>query len=294
VDYLITSKRRLKLLIAEGLVTGWDDPRLGTLAGMRRRGYPAEAIRNFCRLTGVAKRDNQQEFELLEFRVREVLNKIALRYMAVLNPVKLVITNYPEGQVEYLTTTNNPEDESVGSREMPFSRELYVEREDYKKEPQNRKYFRLAPGKDVRLKSGYIVHCDGHEEDEEGNVTQINCTYYPDSKSGSDTSGVKAKGTLHWVSADHAVDLEIRNYDKLFTDPTPMSHEGKDFLEFINPDSLTITTAKGEPALAEIETGGRHFQFLRKGYYVSDPDTQKDKPVFNLTVDLKSGFKPGK
>ncbi|MEL6142299.1 MAG: glutamine--tRNA ligase/YqeY domain fusion protein, partial [Bacteroidota bacterium] len=294
VDYLITSKRRLKKLIEEGIVTGWDDPRLGTIAGMRRRGYPAEAIRNFCRLTGVQKRNNQQEFELLEFRVREVLNKIASRYMAVLDPVKLVIQNYPEGQVEYLTTDNNPEDESAGTRQLPFSRELFVERDDYKKEPQNRKYFRLAPGKDVRLKSGYIVHCIGHDEDAQGNVTQINCSYYPDSKSGEDTSGVKAKGTLHWVSAEHAVDIEIRNYDKLFTDPTPMSHEGRDFLEFVNPNSLTLASAKGELALGEVNAAGQHFQFLRKGYYVSDPDGDPGKPVFNLTVGLKSSFKPGK
>lgn len=292
VDFLITSKRRLKLLVDQGIVTGWDDPRLGTIAGMRRRGYPAEAIRNFCRLTGVQKRENQQEFELLEFRVREVLNRIALRYMAVLDPVKLVINNYPEDQTEWLITDNNPEDETAGSRSIPFSRELWVEREDYSKEPQGRKYFRLAPGKDVRLKSGYIVHCLGHEEDAEGRVTQINCTYYPDSKSGEDSSGISAKGTLHWVSAQAAVDIEVRHYDKLFTDPTPMNHEDKDFLEFINPNSLIVSTAKGEPALGEVENGGHHFQFLRQGYYVSDPDSQAGKPVFNLTVGLKGSYKP--
>ena len=293
VDYLITSKRNLKKLIDEKVVNDWDDPRLGTLAGMRRRGYPAEALRNFCRLTGVAKRDNQQEFELLEFRVREVLNKIAHRYMAVMNPVKLVITNYPEGKVEYIASDNNPEDESAGTRQVPFSRELFVEREDFKKEPQNRKYFRLAPGKDVRLKSGYIIHCVGHEEDADGNVTQINATYYPDSRSGEDTSGVKPKGTLHWVSAEKCVDIEVRNYDKLFTDPTPMGHEDKTLFDFINPNSLEVTTAKGELALGEIREGGKFFQFLRKGYYVSDPDSEAGKPVFNLTVDLKSRYKPG-
>lgn len=293
VDYLITSKRNLKKLIAEKVVNDWDDPRLGTLAGMRRRGYPAEALRNFCRLTGVARRDNQQEFELLEFRVREVLNKIAHRYMAVMDPVKLVITNYPEGKVEYIASENNPEDESAGTRQVPFSRELYVEREDFKKEPQNRKYFRLAPGKDVRLKSGYIIHCVDHEEDADGNVTQINATYYPDSRSGEDTSGVNPKGTLHWVSADNCVDIEVRNYDKLFTDPTPMNHEGKTLFDFINPNSLEVTTAKGELALGEITQGGKFFQFLRKGYYVSDPDSEAGKPVFNLTVGLKSGYKPG-
>lgn len=292
VDYLITSKRRLKLLVDQGIVQGWDDPRLGTIAGMRRRGYPAEAIRNFCRFTGVQKRENQQEFELLEFRVREVLNRIALRYMAVMDPVKLLIENYPEGQVEWLESDNNPEDPSAGSRSIPFSRELYVEREDFSKEPQGRKYFRLAPGKNVRLKSGYIIHCLGHEEDENGQVTQINCTYYPDSKSGSDSSGISAKGTLHWVSAQQAVDVEVRHYDKLFTHPTPMNHEDKDFLEFINPNSLVVHTAKGEPALNEISEGGKHFQFLRKAYYVSDPDSQPGKPVFNLTVGLKSSYKP--
>lgn len=292
VDYLITSKRRLKLLIEQGIVEGWDDPRLGTIAGMRRRGYPAEAIRNFCRLTGVQKRENQQEFELLEFRVREVLNRVALRYMAVLDPVKLVIENYPEGQTEWLPTDNNPEDEAAGSRSIPFSRELFVEREDYSKEAQGRKYFRLAPGKNVRLKSAYIVHCLGHEEDEEGRVTQINCTYYPDSKSGEDSSGVGAKGTLHWVSAKEAIDIEVRHYDKLFTDPTPMNHEDRDFLEFINPNSLIVGSAKGEPALGEIDSGGHYFQFLRKGYYVSDPDSEAGKPVFNLTVGLKGSYKP--
>lgn len=293
VDYLITSKRNLKKLIDENVVSGWDDPRLGTLAGMRRRGYPAEALRNFCRNTGVAKRDNQQEFELLEFRVREVLNKVAHRYLVVMDPVKLVISNYPPGQVEYIPSENNPEDESAGNRDVPFSRELYVEREDFMKEPQNKKYFRLAPGKDVRLKSGYIIHCVGHEEDAEGNVTQINATYYPDSKSGEDTSGVKPKGTLHWVSAEKCIDIEVRNYDKLFTDPTPMNHEGKTLFDFINPNSLEIIHAKGEPALSDIKEGGKFFQFLRKGYYVSDPDSANGTPVFNLTVDLKSGFKPG-
>lgn len=293
VDYLITSKRNLKKLIDENVVSGWDDPRLGTLAGMRRRGYPAEALRNFCRNTGVAKRDNQQEFELLEFRVREVLNKVAHRYLVVMDPVKLVISNYPPGQVEYIPSENNPEDESAGNRDVPFSRELYVEREDFMKEPQNKKYFRLAPGKDVRLKSGYIIHCVGHEEDAEGNVTQINATYYPDSKSGEDTSGVKPKGTLHWVSAEKCIDIEVRNYDKLFTDPTPMNHEGKTLFDFINPNSLEIIHAKGEPALGDIKEGGKFFQFLRKGYYVSDPDSANGTPVFNLTVDLKSGFKPG-
>lgn len=290
VDYLITSKRRLKLLVDQGIVSGWDDPRLGTIAGMRRKGYPARAIRNFCVRTGVTKRDNQQEFDFLEHCVREVLNETADRYMAVLDPVKLVITNY-KGEGETLPPmANNPEDESRGSRELTFGRELWVEREDYRKEPQNRKYFRMAPGKDVRLKGAYILHVEGHEEDAQGNVTQINATYYPDSRSGSDTSGVKAKGTLHWVDAATAIDVEVRHYDKLFTDPTPMDHEDRDFLDFINPASLTVLAAKGEPALAGAEPN-QTFQFLRKGYYATDPDSNPEKMIFNLTCGLRSSWK---
>ncbi|THH40310.1 glutamine--tRNA ligase/YqeY domain fusion protein [Neolewinella litorea] len=290
VDYFITSKRRLKLLVDEGIVTGWDDARMSTLAGLRRKGYPAEAIRNFCMDTGVTRRDSQQTLDLLEYKVREVLNRDADRYMAVLDPVRLVITNYPEGQTEMLETENNPENEERGTRELPFSREIYVEREDYRKEPQNRKYFRLAPEKDVRLKSAYIIHCEGHEEDADGNVTQINCTYYPDSRSGEDTSGVKAKGTLHWVNAPTAVDIEVRMYEPLFTDPTPMDHEDRDFMDFLNPNSLQVITAKGEPALAEGKVG-ESFQFLRKGYFTVDPDSREGKPVVNLTVGLKSSWK---
>lgn len=290
VDYLITSKRRLKKLVDEGIVAGWDDPRMATLAGMRRKGYPAEALRNFCVRTGVTKRDNQQEFDLLEHCVREVLNKKADRMMAVLNPVKLVISNYPaEGEL-LPPLDNNPEDESRGTREIPFSRELWVEAEDYRKEPQNRKYFRMAPGKDVRLKGAYILHIEGHEEDADGKVTQINATYYPESRSGSDTSGVKAKGTLHWVDAATGIDLEVRQYEKLFTDPTPMDHEDKDFLEFVNPDSLTVITAKGEPALAEAQPGST-YQFLRKGYYTVDEDATAERMIINATCGLKSSWK---
>lgn len=292
VDYLITSKRKLKKLVAEGVVSGWDDPRMGTLAGMRRKGYPAEALRNFCMRTGVTKRDNQQEFDFLEHCVREVLNTSSDRFMAVLNPVKLVITNYPEGETEIFTTDNNPEDPSRGSREIPFGREIWVEREDFRKEPQNRKYFRLAPGKDVRLKSAYIIHVEGHEEDADGKVTQINASYYPESRSGNDTSGVKAKGTIHWVAVGEGLDIEVRQYDKLFNDPTPMDHEdeGKDFMDFINPDSLKILSAKGEPALATTKAGDT-FQLLRKGYYTVDDDARSDKVVLNLTCGLKSSWK---
>lgn len=289
VDYLITSKRRLKKLVEEGIVSGWDDPRMATLAGMRRKGYPAEAIRNFCIRTGVTKRDNQQEFDFLEHCVREVLNEKADRFMAVMDPVKLVISNYPETS-ETLNVGNNPGDESRGSRDIPFSRELWVDREDYRKEPQNRKYFRMAPGKDVRLKGAYILHIEGHEEDADGNVTQINATYYPESRSGSDTSGVKAKGTLHWADVATAIDVEVRQYEKLFTDPTPMDHEDKDFLEFINPDSLKTITVKGEPALAKAEAGTT-YQFLRKGYFTVDEDSTAEQMVFNLTCGLKSSWK---
>jgi glutaminyl-tRNA synthetase len=290
VDYFITSKRKLKLLIEEGVVSGWDDPRMSTLAGLRRKGYPAEAIRNFCMDTGVTRRDNQQTLDLLEFKVREVLNREADRYMAVLDPVKLVIMNYPDGQTEQLETNNNPERPERGSRKLPFSRELFIEREDFRREPQNRKYYRLAPGKDVRLKSGYILHCEGHEEDADGNVTQVNCRYYPDSKSGEDTSGVKAKGTLHWVDAGSAIDMEVRMYEPLFTDPTPMDHPDRDFLEFINPNSLRTITAKGEPALADAAVG-ESFQFLRQGYFTVDPDSTDERKVFNMTVGLRSSFK---
>ncbi|MFT7120677.1 MAG: glutaminyl-tRNA synthetase [Neolewinella sp.] len=290
VDYLITSKRRLKKLVEEGVVAGWDDPRMATLAGMRRKGYPAQALRNFCVRTGVTKRDNQQEFDFLEHCVREVLNETADRYMAVVDPVKLVISNYPEGETEIFTADNNPQDETRGTHEIPFGREIWVERGDFRKEPQSRKYFRLAPGKDVRLKSACIIHVDGHDEDAEGNVTQINATYYPDSKSGNDTSGVKAKGTIHWASVEHALDVEVREYDKLFTDPTPMDHEDKDFMEFINPDSLKVITAKGEPALANAEAGTT-YQFLRKGYYTVDEDSTAEKMVFNGTCGLKSSWK---
>ncbi|MEM8582918.1 MAG: glutamine--tRNA ligase/YqeY domain fusion protein [Bacteroidota bacterium] len=293
VDYMITSKRRLKRLVDDGIVSGWDDPRMPTLAGMRRKGYPAAALREFCRRTGVAKRDNQQEIDLLEFCVREELNRIADRYMAVLDPVKLVISNYPAGATEEMDIDNNPEDENAGSRKVPFGAELFVERADFRKEPQGRKWFRLAPGKDVRLKGAYILHCEGHEEDEAGHVTQINCTYYPDSRSGNDTSGIKAKGTLHWVHASSAVDIEVRQYDRLFTDPQPLKHEDRDFMEFVNRESMVSSIAKGEPGLASVAVGS-HFQFLRQGYYVKDDSSTPDKPVFNKTVGLRSSFKPNK
>lgn len=227
VNYMITSKRRLLLLVNEGLVSGWDDARMPTIAGIRRRGYPAAAIRNFCEKVGIAKRDNWIEIELLESCVRDELNKIALRRMAVLDPIRLVITNYPAGQVELLSTENNPEDESAGAREMPFSNEIYIEREDFMLDSP-KKYFRLAPGATVRLKSAYIITCEDVITDAAGKITELRCKYYPDSKSGSDTSGIKAKGTLHWVNAATAINGEVRMYQRLFTVPNPME-DGMDF-----------------------------------------------------------------
>lgn len=288
VAHMITSKRKLKLLVDENLTTGWDDPRMPTLSGMRRRGVPAAAIRTFCDKAGVAKRENVIEAELFDFCTRQELNKTADRVMAVLDPVKVVITNFPEGETEMMSVENNPEEEDNGGyRDVPFTREIYVERADFKKEPQNRKYFRLAPGKDVRLKGAYIIHCEGFEEDADGKVTQINCTYYDNSRSGADTSGVKAKGTLHWVSIEHAVPAEVRLYDRLFTDPTPTMHEDKDFLEFYNEESLkVIPTAYVEPSLKTSEPGTT-YQFMRLGYFATDTESTPEKLIFNRTVTLR-------
>ena len=290
LNYTIMSKRKLLRLVEDGVVNGWDDPRMPTISGMRRRGYTPEAIREFADRVGIAKRNNVIDVALLEFAVRDHLNKVAPRYMAVLNPVKLVITNYPEGEVEWLETVNNPEDEAAGTREIPFSRELWIERDDFKKESPGRKYFRLAPGKAVRLKSAYIIECTGFEEDGEGNVTEIHATYHANSKSGQDTSGIKAKGTIHFVSAEHAGNVEVRQYDRLFNDPTPDGHEDKDFMEFINPDSLeVISNAKVEPALLELAPETR-VQFQRLGYFCVDADSTAEQPVFNRTATLRDGW----
>ncbi len=291
VSYMITSKRRLLKLVNEGYVRGWDDPRMPTIAGMRRRGYPPEAIREFCSRTGVARRDNVIEIELLEHCVREVLNRTALRVMAVLDPVKLILTNYPADQVEYVEVENNPEDPAAGTRQVPFSRELYIEREDFMEEP-SKKFFRLAPGQMVRLKSAYIIQCTDFVKDPAtGQVTEIHATYVPESRSGTDTSGLKAKGTLHWVSASHAAQAEVRLYDRLFTDPEPTGHEDRDFLDFFNPNSLTILPeALVEPGVLSA-TLGQPYQFIRKGYFCLDPDSTPEKLVFNLTVTLKDSWK---
>lgn len=285
LNYTVMSKRKLKLLVEEGFVKGWDDPRMPTISGLRRRGYTASSIRELCERVGVQKRDHVIEIGLLEFCIREELNKTANRVMAVLDPVKLVITNYPDGLVEELTADNNPEDESAGSRTLHFSKTLYIEREDFMENP-TKKYFRLGPGLMVRLKNAYIIKGESVEKDADGNITTIYATYLPESKSGGDTSGLTVKGTIHWVSAEHAAKAEVRLYDRLFTSENPNAEEA-DFRTFLNPDSLqVIPEAYVEPSLLEAKVGDR-FQFLRKGYFSVDPDSTKDKIVFNRTVTLK-------
>jgi glutaminyl-tRNA synthetase len=270
-------------------VNGWDDPRMPTLSGMRRRGYTPESIRQFAEMVGVARRENIIDVGALEFCVREHLNKIATRVMVVLDPVKLVITNYPEGDGEILMAENNPEaEDGGGQRDLPFSRELWIEREDFKINPE-KKYFRLAPGLMVRLKHAYIVKCEDYDMDENGRITEIRCTYLPESKSGQDTSGVHVKGTMHWVSTKHAIPVEVRNYDRLFHVENPSSEEG-DFKEYINPNSLeVVTTAMAEPSLRFAQPDDK-FQFIRKGYFCPDPDFTPEQPVFNRTVQLKDSW----
>lgn len=285
LNYTVMSKRKLKQLVEEGFVRGWDDPRMPTLSALRRRGYTPASIRAFADRVGIAKRDNIIEIGLLEYFIREELNRTANRVMAVLDPVKLVITNYPADQVEELEAENNPEDESAGSRIVPFSNTLYIEREDFMENPP-KKFFRLAPGQLVRLKYAYIIKCDTVEKDAEGNITTIYCSYLPESRSGGDTSGMNVKGTIHWVSAAHAATAEVRLYDRLFKVEDPGNEEG-DFKSYINPDSLqVIPNAYIEPSLAGAKPGDR-FQFLRKGYFSVDQDTTADKLVFNRTVTLK-------
>jgi len=290
VAYMITSKRKLLKLVQENLVSGWDDPRMSTISGMRRRGYPAKAIVAFCDRAGVAKRDNLISMELLEFSVREVLNKTALRAMAVLDPVKVTLSNFPENQVDWLPMENNPEDVEGGTRLVPFSNQLYIERDDFSENPPP-KYFRLAPGQLVRLKGAYIIKCDEVLKNKEtGEVVEIVCSYFPESKSGQDTSGLKVKGTLHWVEASHAVTAEIRDYERLFTVPEPTSDENIDFLNFVNKESLKINvSAKVESSLLGA-AAGQTYQFLRQGYYCKDKDSKNDFPVFNRTVGLKDSF----
>ena len=292
IDYTVTSKRKLLQLVNEGFVTGWDDPRMPTISGLRRRGFTPASIRNFCDRIGIAKRENLIEYSLLEFFIREDLNKTSWRRMAVLDPIKMVITNYPDGQEEILHGENNPEVEGHdGERAIPFSKELWIEREDFMEEPP-KKFFRLGPGLMSRLKNAYIVRCDDFVKDADGNVTEIHCTYFPESKSGEDTSGLKVKGTMHWVSVKHAKTAEIRLYDRLFTSEEPDREEG-DFKDYINPESLVVLkNAYIEPDLANaqqqlIDNPDRRYQFIRKGYFCLDADSTADHLVFNRTVTLK-------
>lgn len=287
LSHTVVSKRKLLQLVEQGVVDGWDDPRMPTISGLRRRGYTPLAIRNFAETIGIAKRENVVDVSLLEFHIREHLNKIAPRVMGVLNPLRLVITNYPEDKEEWLRTENNPEDENAGIREIPFSRELYIEQEDFREEA-NRRFFRLKLGGEVRLKSGYIIKAEGCTKDTEGNITEVQCTYDPKSKSGSGTeeSLRKVKGTLHWVSIKHAIPVEVRLYDRLFTDETPDAHKDSDFMDFINPDSLKVITGFVEPSLKDAEIGDR-FQFQRLGYFNVDTYSTAAKPVFNRTVTLR-------
>ena len=287
LSHTVVSKRKLLQLVEEKYVTGWDDPRMSTLSGMRRRGYTAAAIRNFADTIGIAKRQNLIDVSLLEFCVREDLNKTAPRVMAVLDPVKLVITNYPEGKEEWLEAENNPEDESAGSREVPFSREIYIEREDFM-ENANNKYFRLTLGKEVRLKNAYIIKGESVVKDADGNITEIHATFDTDSKSGSGTEASlrKIKGTIHWVSVPHAIKAEVRIYDRLFTHENPDGDKDVDFKEYINPDSLQVITGYLEPSLKSAEAGER-VQFQRLGYFCVDNDTNAEQIVFNKTVGLR-------
>jgi glutaminyl-tRNA synthetase len=285
MTYTIMSKRKLLQLVNEKHVSGWDDPRMPTISAVRRRGYTPESIREFCDKIGVAKRENLIDVGLLEFCVREHLNKISLRRMVVFDPIKVVITNYPEGKTEMMSGEENPEDPNSGTRDLPFSREVYIEQEDFMENPP-KKFFRLAPGQMVRLKSAYIIKCENVIKDAAGTVKELHCTYIPESRSGSDTSGINVKGTLHWVSVQHAVGVEARLYDRLFKIEDLGQAEG-DFKDYINPDSLQVLSkVYAEPALLKAKPNER-YQFLRKGYFCLDPDSTSDKLVFNRTVTLR-------
>lgn len=290
LSYTIMSKRKLLTLVENGIVSGWDDPRMPTISGLRRRGYTPESIKNFIETVGVSKRENSIDVALLEFKIREDLNKTAHRVMAVLDPVKVVITNYPEGKEEFLTAEYNDYEDGFGSREVPFSREIYIEREDFKEEA-NKKFFRLKLGGEVRLKNAYFIKATSCDKDENGEITVIYCTYDPLTKSGMDTeeSKRKVKGTLHWVSVKHAIKAEVRAYDRLFLDEAPDSHKDKDYMEFINPNSLEIITAFIEPSLQSAKIGER-FQFQRLGYFNIDNDSTTNNLVFNKTVGLRDSW----
>ena len=290
INYTVMSKRKLLQLVKEGYVTGWDDPRMPTICGFRRRGYTPESIRNFCEKIGVAKRDNVIDYSVLEFCLREHLNKVAPRMMAVLNPVKVVITNFPDDQVETLTAINNPEDESAGSRDIPFSKELYIERDDFMENPP-KKYFRLAPGQEVRLRYAYFVTCQDVIKDADGTITEIHCTYDPASRGGNSPNGRKVKGTIHWVSARHAIDAEVRLFDRLFKTESPDEvEEGKTFLDNLNEDSLKVlNNCKLEPALAQAKVLDK-MQFERVGYFCVDKDSTPEHLVFNRACTLKDSW----
>ena len=284
VTYTVMSKRKLLQLVQEGHVSGWDDPRMPTISAMRRRGFTPESIRDFCDKIGVARRENLIDIGLLEFCVREHLNKIAARRMVVFDPLKVVITNFPEGSTELLSGENNPEDPGSGSREIPFSREIFIEQEDFMEEPP-KKYFRLAPGQMVRLKHAFIIKCESFTKDANGNITEVQATYVPESRSGSDTSGLAVKGVVHWVSVAHAVQMEARLYDRLFKIEDTSEMEG-DFKDYLNPESLNVKTVYAEPSLAQAKPGEK-FQFLRMGYFTPDADSSDGRLIFNRTVTLR-------
>lgn len=289
ITYTVMSKRKLLQMVNENLVSGWDDPRMLTISGMRRRGYTPESVKNFINSIGYTKVEAINDFSLLEFAVKEDLNKKAPRVMGVLDPLKVVITNYPEGESEEMETINNPEDESMGSRMIPFSREVYIERNDFMEEPP-KKFFRLGPDREVRLKSAYYIKCHDYKKDADGNVIEVHCTYDKDTKSGGAEAMRKVKGTLHWVSVAHAVEAEVRIYDRLFTDPDPDGHKEKDFKEFLNPDSLKVIKGYVEPGLASAKPLD-YFQFTRLGYFNIDKESTAEKLVFNRTVALRDTWK---
>jgi len=293
LNYTVMSKRKLLQLVTEGHVSGWDDPRMPTISGIRRRGYPPEAIRNFCKTIGITKFESTNDFALLEAAVREVLNRTAPRYMAVLDPIKVVLTNYPEDLVEEMEAMNNPEDPGAGSRLVPFSRELYIDREDFMEVPAP-KYFRLSPGAEVRLRSGYFIRCQEVVKDAAGEIVELHCTYDPETRSGSNPpDGRKVKATIHWVSARHALDAEVRLYDRLFATEFPDRGEGS-FLDHLNPDSLKVLAqAKLERNLTSVGVG-ETVQFERLGYFCADPDGTEEKPVFNRTVGLRDSWSKAK
>ena len=289
LGYTVMSKRKLLQLVRDNHVSGWDDPRMPTVSGMRRRGYTPESIRNFCETVGVTKYNSLTDIALLEHCVRDHLNKVAPRVMAVLDPLKVVITNFPEDHVELLDAVNNPEDESAGTRKVPFTRELFIERADFMEDPP-RKFFRLGPGREVRFRWAYFLTCNDFIKDAEGNIVEIHCTYDPETRGGDSPDGRKVKGTIHWVSANQSIPAQIRLYDRLFTEEKPDSHKDTSFTEFLNPDSLQTIVARIEPHLAEVTSPGYQCQFERTGYFCADKDSTPSSLVFNRTVPLRDSW----